>query len=567
MIIDKKLIGQIQEEIEDYNRKQLDFAPSYAPTQKEIIDLIDYYWVDKFKDGDVSISGWKKMFYNIIQFPSLVSSKMIDLDTKDIRVIAEDGNSYYPAWIFKKDLNFWMKDKEFGKLLNSFVYDFPKYGSIVAKKVKDEIFNVPMRNLYMKTDVDELSDSPYLIEEHKYTSFMLKKQSWDKDTIKQVIEEEDDEDEICIYERFGDWSDNKNYHIISETGIVLYSGKVDNINLIYRKLDWDKIKGRMLGRGQVEKLFETQIQMNKIENYRTEGLHWSSKHLFQTRDSTFNKNLTTDVDNGDVLFVTSELTEVNNSERNLAAYGTAEERLDKVKRELTFAYPELAGERPPAGTTLGTSIIQAQQASGYFDLKREEFGMWLKDIIIDWVIPTFEKNRKNAHKLMLSEFNDEELQKLRGLFITYHSNEEIMKFITKNKRIPSQEEVDLLKGITEKQIKNAKDLDIPAKFYDNIKYKVDVVITNEQMDTTAKQGVLQTVLGLLSTNPAILENPKTKKLFYQLLDLSGISPIDLQLDEVDTKMDMAVQSLQRGGSLAKSVIPTTPSLQSNQTVI
>ena len=238
-----------------------------------------------------------------------------------------------------------------------------------------------------------------------------------------------------------------------------------------------------------------------------------------------------------------------------------------MKRELTFAYPELAGERPPAGTTLGTSIIQAQQASGYFDLKREEFGMWLKDIIIDWVIPTFEKNRKNAHKLMLSEFNDEELQKLRGLFITYHSNEEIMKFITKNKRIPSQEEVDLLKGITEKQIKNAKDLDIPAKFYDNIKYKVDVVITNEQMDTTAKQGVLQTVLGLLSTNPAILENPKTKKLFYQLLDLSGISPIDLQLDEVDTKMDMAVQSLQRGGSLAKSVIPTTPSLQSNQTVI
>jgi hypothetical protein len=452
-----------------------------------------------------------------------------------------------------------MKDKHIGQLLNEIVFNLPKYGSIVLKKVGSELFSVPMINLAMEADVEDLQDSSFVIEKHEYTPAMLRKQSWDKDKIEEAIKAAPKGKKICVYERFGDieGSDN-NYVCISEQGVVLYEDEFDSVDDIYRKLDWDKIPGRMLGRGTVEKLFETQIHMNRVANYKIEGLHWTSKHIFQTRDATFSKNLTTDVENGEVLFVTSELTEVNNQEKNLAAYSSEEQRWDSLRRELTFSFAEVGGERAPAGTPLGSSVLQAQQAAGFFDIKREDMGLFLKDIILEWIIPEFKKERNMAHKLMLGEFSEAEAEKIRSMFINNKANQNYIDFVLKNKRFPAFEENTLLKSIAETEVKKAKDLEIPAGYYDNIKYKVDVLITNEQMDVAARLATLQSVLGILSTNPAVLENPKTKKIFYELLNISGISPVDLGLDEEKTDMAGAVGQLTQGGSIAKSVMSPMP---------
>lgn len=563
---DIKFKAQVENEISEFQKKTLDHNPSYAPTQLDVIKLVDLYWVDKFKDGDFNDSGWKRAFYNVIVFPTFVSAKMTDLDTKDIRIIAEEGASYYPAWIFGRDLKYWLKDKKIGQLLNEMVFKLPKYGSVVLKKVGSEIFLVPMANLAMESDVENLEDSCFVTETHIYTPTLLRKQSWKKEDIALAIKEAGKGQKIKVYERFGEipGSDN-NYRIITKEGVVLFEDKFDSIKDLYRKLDWDKIPGRMLGRGTVEKLFETQIQTNRVANYKTEGLHWTSKHIFQTRDSTFNKNLTTDVDNGEVLFVTSELTEVNNQEKNLAAYNSEEQRWDQLRRELTFSFAEVGGERPPAGTPLGSSVLQAQQASGFFDIKREDMGLFWKDIILEWIIPEFKKERSMAHKLMMGEFTEAEAEKIRNMFINDKVNQNYVDYILKNKRFPSPEETNLMRSLAEKEVSKAREIDIPANFYENIKYKVDVLITNEQMDVAARLATLQSVLGILSTNPGVLENPKTQKIFYEMLNISGISPVDLGLDDNKPELEDTIPQLKQGGSIAKSVaspIPTQLQTQS-----
>lgn len=569
-MINKKVLGVATLALDDYKKKVVDLNPDYAKTQDDVITLIDSYWMDKFRDGSETLSGWKKAFYNIVSNPTQVSSKMIDLDTKDVRIIAENGASFYPSWFYQKDLRLWMKEKQFGKLLNEIVYNLPKYGTVILKKVGDNIYNVPIKNFAMSPDVSKLEESNYLIETHEYTPYAFKKMKWDEKAIKEAIKQAGDitpDTKIKVYEFFGEVSgETDNYFCITDKGVVLYQDELD-ISDIYKKHDWEVVNGRALGRGVVEKLFEAQIQQNRIVNYKTEGLHWSSKHLFQTRDQGTARNLMTDSENGDILNVMSEITPIAMEERNLAGYTSNEQRWDSLARNITFSFQEISGERPPAGTPLGTSMLQVQQASSFFDQKKEDLGMFIKDIILSWVIPSFDKTANLEHSLMVSSFDDSEIQKIRGLIVDAATNDSVIEYITKTGNIPTAEQIKIFRSIAEKEVEKKKEIKIPKGMYKNIEKKVDVVITNEQVDVASRLTTLQAALGMLSTNPAIIENPKTKKLFYSLLDLSGISPLDLGLDETTETSPVPQGELQRGGSIAIPNSPTTPQMIStNQTI-
>jgi len=279
-----------------------------------------------------------------------------------------------------------------------------------------------------------------------------------------------------------------------------------------------------LGRGQVEKLFEAQIQMNKVANFKSEGLEWTSKHLFQTRDDGVNRNLMNNTKNGDVLIVNSGVEQVPMEERNLSAYMEEESRWDKLIDRRTFSYDAVRGERAPAGTPLGSSILQAQMAGGFFDLKREDFGMFIKDIIVDWILPSFQKQVRNTHTIFLGEFTEGELSNIRNVLSSYYTNEAIINFIIKNKRIPDDKEAQLLRGIVSDKITLKKTLDVPEGYYKDIDYKVLIDITGESIDTVTKTQSLLYLVSLLSANPNIMQDPRIKEIVLEVMNYAGISP-------------------------------------------
>ena len=555
----------IQKKISEYEDITMNFTPSYATTQRDIIDLIDHYWVSRYRDSDKDSLGFLKPFYNIVINPTEVASKMIDIDTKDIKVIAEDGASYYPVWFFTKELRDWMKEKNFGKLLNEIVYQLPKYGTVVLKKSGDDINIVPLQNLINNPIVRQLDDD-VIIEKHVETRQQFRKRKWDKGAIQEAIDDLDKNDkDITYYEAYGDFDEDDNYFIFSETGVKLFSAKLDDCP--YREVHWDKLEGRWLGRGQVEKLFEAQIHLNKIAQYKAQSLHWTSKRIFQTRDDTVEKNLMVDIQNGDIMRINSEITPIANEERNLHAYREEEESWGALIDKLGFSYDIIRGQRPPAGTPLGTAQIQTVMASGFFDLKQEDVGLFLRDLILDWLIPMFEKDKRGKHQVMISNFSEEELTHLKELIIEEKTNKAILEYITKSKRIPTQGEVDAIKVVISEKLKKEKAIEIPEGFYSNLKYKIDVVITGEQIDLAAKMSGAQVALQILGSNPTILQDPKTKKYFMQLLEAIGLSPIDVQEEEnLEDKMLQNVAQL--GGSIAKppavssamTSIPTTKKL-------
>jgi len=544
--VKNKVYEALSNDMDSYDKTQLKYNPSYAKTQPAVIDLIDHQWSDKFRDGDKDKKGWKKAFYNVVVNPTLVASKQVDLDTKDIRITAEEGQSYYPAWFFGKEFRHWMKDTTFGQTLNHFVYNNPKYGSTIFKKVKGDVKIVPIQNIIFDPEESDLNKTPFIIEEHNETLEDFKKRKYDNaDKIQST------DGMVTFYERVGAIDGEKyNYVITDEQGNLFHYDTIE-VKDLYRKHNWEDIPGRALGRGQVEKLFEAQLHTNRVAHYKTQGLHWTSKHVFQTRDSTFRKNLTTNVENGDVLTVQSEIQPIAMEERNLHSYREEEARWDRLIDKLSFAVPSLQGERTPSGIPLGTTVAQIQMAGGFFDLKREDMGMFLKNLIYDWVMPEFKKTKISEHSIMMSEFTTDELEKLRRALSTHKSNRAVIDFIIKNGiRKATPDRVELIKKLEKEKVGKAKDITIPSSFYDNLKYKIDILITSEQVDMGAKLATLQTVLTMFGSNPTFLQNPHAKSVFYQMLDLVGISPT--QFDEPEEDLQSFAQV---GGSMPR-VAPT-----------
>ena len=585
--MENTIFEQIESEVRFCNKTTLDANPSYAPTQEDLLALIGLYLNSKFKTGDKDSGGLKKHFYNISNFRCAVGSKATDIDTKDVKLIAEEGQSYYPAWFLEKELKLWFKEKRFGQFINKIIYSLPKYGTVVVKIVQDEPILVRLTNLFSDPTAESLEQSGFVIERHLYTPQELRKKNWEN--IEEVITDwrnkkgklsKKKEDRfIEVWERYGEakneWLDKNGdgyteamfviYHGAQKgRGVVLHKTKLDKFP--YKEVHWERAEGRWLGKGVMEIMFENQIRENELVNLKAQGLRWTSLHLFQSRDDLINRNLLVDTVNGEVLRVRSEITPVAMEERNLAAYSQEEMRWDMNSDQKTFSYDVIRGQRAPAGTPLGSSVLQTQMAGGYFKMKQQDVGMFLKDLLLNIIIPDFK--RKNNSEHILNFMGDEtELEKLDDLVIGTKVREKMFTFLGGKKKIPSATYMNLVKRIEEERLNklDQRYVKIPKTFYNNIKYKVDVVITGEEVDLGAKIATLQSVLAIIGSNPTILQDPRTRRVFNQLLDYAGVSPLEMgRPGERGISGLLEESAAKRGGGMPKPVSATAPRMIKEQ---
>jgi len=77
----KDLMASIKFEVERFNIG-LELNPSFAKTQLDILNLANYYYMSKYRDGDTDSLGQHKVFYNISVLPVEVAAKSLDIDTQ-----------------------------------------------------------------------------------------------------------------------------------------------------------------------------------------------------------------------------------------------------------------------------------------------------------------------------------------------------------------------------------------------------------------------------------------------------------------------------------------------------
>lgn len=583
----KDIFGQVAAEIEESEKTHINIVPGYSFNQYETVNRIYLYRDSKFETGDTDNEGFQKHFYNLSKFRCQVATKAIDIDTKDINIIAENNDSYYPCWYFETELKQWMKEQGFGRFLNKGAEMLPVFGSVVAKLKEGsaEKMVIDLRNFYVDQQADYLDTARYIIEKHYYTPEELsQKTEWDN--INEAIENFRTQETkvsgsynasestpfIEVYERYGEvpesWvnedGDSNKYvkalfivtgpgkskKIDNSAGLILYKTEIDKIP--YEEVHWAKTPGRWLGIGMVEDLFGPQVRINELVNLQAKRAWWTSLQIFQTRDELVNRNLLADASNGDILQVNSEITPIMNEGRNITEISTEMNRWEDQANNIGFTHAPITGERMPAGTPLGLGVLQSKLAGEFFDLKREELGMFVKRIIWNIIIPQFAKNANRKHVLNLLGESKENIKKFETLRLNAEVNKRVLDWVKDNKDIPTMDDMGIIELAAKSLVKEDEDkfVEIEAGEYEKLKYKVDVIVTGERVDVEAKLQTLQTAMQLLVSNPAIVKDPQTKKVFFKMLDLAGIDPTDFELEDYEQPLEEQMTMMSPQGTPA-----------------
>lgn len=512
---------------------------------------IDRYYLSKFMSSEYDNDGFKKIFYNKNKRPLKASQKAVDVDTKDIKIKAVDGQSYYPAWFMNKELKQFMKDEGFDKLLNQITERYPKYGEVIVKNVNGVPYCIHLKNL--KWDpANHVENSSFIHEFHSYSlsEFLVEAEDkgWENiDKIRDLLSHEENKN-VYLVERTGWFKESELKENGSNTkivfGMALLTDTDNNENKLpdlvltkkelkenpYRSLSWEEQDGRGLGIGVIEELFEFQEFYNDVNNKERKSLEWNSKKLFRSDDPNISKNLFLAKKNGDVI-ETKDLQEIPMAERNLGQYINLYQRIDGDANGTTFTHEINTGQAMKAGTPFRMGALLSGAVDSYFEFKREKLGIFLQGIILDFVLPSFKKKKRKSHILNFDS-NSEDIRKIDDLVKNEMLRKSVEKFEKKNGKLPSLIEYANQKTRIEELLarKQNRFIEIPEGMYDKANILVDIVITGEQENTEADIASLTNLYQILVQK----QDPRADDVLDKALMVSGHNPVGFKKSAVAT---------------------------------
>jgi hypothetical protein len=570
-------LRKVNSEIEKFKTRDITLVPGLSFNQYETIKQIYFYYNSKFQTGDIDDEGDRKYFYNIVKNPCKVFSKAIDFDTKNIRLLTTGGGDPVKTWFMERDLKYWMREQQFGKVLNRIFKELPIYGSVVLKLIDGKPYFVDLRNFVVEQTADTLDDANYIIEVHNFTveqfRKVAKKMEWDKALVEETIRlfyDMKNTSHIRVYERYGDIAeetkDGMEYSrkrlFLADVGTDEYDqrgeltvkypgvelGCEDYEGHPYFEFHAEKVGGRWLGVGVVESLFEPQVRQNEIANLQSKTSYWAALRIFQTRDDSVQRNLLSDVANGEVINVDSEITQVDMSDRNLAFFNQESQKWMANRDELTFSYDVVQGERLPAGTPLGSAQLAVSQTLSYFEGIQENVALDIKEMIYREIIPSFKKQNSTEHTLRLvGQDLDQYIEMVKNELVFA----EVVRLAVNNGIVVTEMERDAIGMAVEEAIRQEKEkiITIPQSYYKDLKYDIDIDITGESVDTRVRSATRFAILQAIQADPQMLQDPMKRKLLIDMGEDGGLNLHDI-LGATQTQPEQMLppeQVPQRGG--------------------
>lgn len=556
---------------------------------------IDLYYNGKFESGEFDDRGNKKFFFNIVKPACDVASKFTDIDTKDVVLYPTIPENHWEVWLMQHDLKQWLKENNFGVLFNEVNEDYPKYGHVIVKKTKDGWKKVNIANCRFDPSSQSFKTDTWFYEALLMTPREIIEMKWNnKDAVDELLS--DKKSKYLIYECYdynldggkkwkrsfkaGVWDYKKGDRLVRGTEALINTENdwnpsltlhEDELNeLPYRELKWEEVPGRRLGLGFVEYLFDNQIAENEAENLERKALFFKALQVWYTRDENIGgRNVFDGVDNGNILLTGTEIASLPKDNADLSAYNNTRNRWNENTTTKTFTSDISRGENLPSRTPLGVANLQTSMLVSYFDKKKENAGLFWKDIFLNDIIPSFKKDAKKRHKLSL-------LSNTSGVtkFIKLKAREIVdglaLKYILERGRIPSLEEIGLLEESVVKNLRSNKviGINIPDDYYENTKFRFDINFTGEQLDVATMQQSLDVAMQLIGSNPLFVQNKGLRTILFKRLELAGVSPIDLEIleDEVDSSPISPEQMLQ-GGSIARQTQQASPTMSKQTTTV
>lgn len=537
----------------------------YAHFLPDTLRKIDRYWEGKFLGGDVDSTKKHKFFAQMSRPLSEDASKNVDINTSMIRLLSQQSGKELSMWVMSRELQQWLEEQAFDSLINDVTDDLPRYGHIILKKYAGGVGKCEIHNIRTDPSAPWLNASDFVYELHRLFRWEIEGQNdWDGNAIEQLFRANKKQD-YDIYECYdldndhykhsfkawykkpsvasgGGTSSTEAYinqpNNLNEPPLDLFSEEVEIDDFPYREHKWSNVKGRWLGGGAMEYLFDDQLHTNEVSNLRMRALYLKALKILQSTDDNVGGNVLRDMNNGQIIKSAGQLRWLQADESDLSAFGTEDSRWDQLSTKKMFAFDSM--NMPARMNQKVLQRIFAQQTN-YYKKKRENLGIFFKNLIYHDIIPDFKNKSQKEHQMnFVASYAD------MDQFVKFITEAQVDKasyeYMAKTGFMPSDEEKLREAQKIEKAIRKreTQSLKIPKGFYEHLTYKIKIVITGENKDLENESQILTQFFQLLAQNPAVLQNKVTRTIAFKLLEMQGVQPGDLDM------IDSAINSQPQG---------------------
>lgn len=535
--------------------------PGLTRNPKEVIRTVEFYSNNQYMSGNLDELGREKPFYNVGNYRVMVAKVATDLDIKDIKFEPDSLKYSVQTMLINKELFNLLKEMNFSRTLNEMGLKRPKYGGVLIKKSKekgklmidvvdwvnldfdpnDVLNGVIIENYYMQpselkamsdvwNNIDEVLEAHEKATKNKPTRIKIRQISGELPDYMYPENEENSE-----YINKGEYKRMRIYcaEVNKKKFLLYYEYEKENP---YKYLAWEEV-GNSLGRGVWEDGFESQVWVNDSMISMKNAMNLAGKVILGTDSQKISGNAITGVDNGHIFQFEPgrSLTSLNLSPSNMPQFERIIELWNQQYDRVASTYDANTGEAPTAGTPYSQTALLNQVANSPFEYRREEWGIWLNEVLNDWILPEVKSRIIKDHDLV-ADYSDEELDIIDEAFANFESNKKIKETMLERTVTPEEQMImkDEVKAGLNKFGKK-REIKIPEKFLD-IKGKITANITGELKNKAvilqSLDSIFRTVISTFNPNTgqyAALEDPTLSKIFGQIVEMAGIPLSSAQL--------------------------------------
>ena len=518
-------------------------------------------------------------FKNIVLPILNISFRTEGFDVKDIELYVDNPDEYYKSLLIRKYHQRWALENSIDTFIDEMVESYCTYGGVLVRKTnkaKPEV--IDLKSLAF-CNQHNLVDYPFAIK-HEMSFAELRREAkgrgWggegadvDIESLIDLVKKED-KNTVEIYEVHGslpiEWlndeeivgeseKDVNQLQIVafykkedkSKQGVCLFKKQMPE--LPFKFLKRDEIKNRALGRGGVEELFDSQIWTNWNEVKITEMLDAAAKTLFFSDDLSFkSRNNLNSVNNNEVLSVQEgkKIGQLDTYPRNLAVFNDSLDRFWQHAQILGSAPDPVMGETPTSGTPFKLYEAQQIEGKGMHKYRQGKLAVFMDEIYRDWILPHFGKEIVKK-QVFMQELSADEVQEVVEKVVIKKANDFKKRMILGLQEIDEQM-VDMYKQkMREDWMKggNKRFFEILKDEMRDISFSVMTNIAGKQKNLALITDKLTNVLRQVISTPQILQDPEMVKLFNQIMESSGLQPINFRPAPVQAQLGGSTQPLQQ----------------------
>lgn len=546
----------------DYRTARVPLAENWDWNMWQHIQRTVLYKNSKFLEGP---NDGNRPFKNIVRPILNVAYRTEGFDVKDITPFVDNEDEYHKSFLVKKYHRKWANRNGMDTFIDETVESIVDFGLGLVKDVgQTRPECVPLQSIAFCDQTDILAGPIGILHPMAPDELDAMRGKWDEARIDEAILMAKGEKAtlpqgavkaktpgkyIEVYEVHGvlpeSWVDDdgspdrfvRQAHYVTfytlengtKQGISLFKGR--ERRQIFKAHKRDPIYGRACGFGGVEELFEPQQWTNYSEIQLKEMLDAAALSILQTADPTIaGRNRVDDLDKNEILLYDTAyggLSKVDTVPRGFDKFEANLERWEANAMTIGSASEGSLGKSPASGTPFALQNLIVQEGNGMHDYRRGKHAAFAGEIWRDWVLPHLVRDINKGQKF-LDELSVDEMQEVVERVVNNLANAKVKEKLLRGE-VPTDDEIELFKEVTKSQFMKGGQ----KRFMELLKDEVRDIPVDVEINVAGKQEYLNdrvvkltNVFRQIIANPAILQIPGMAKLFNEIIESAGLSPIN-----------------------------------------